>query len=81
MLHHGAPTSKRTMCWSNMPEVSLLDLGVLKKEVKEASTSKTLTRISMCPSQSVCQLRKILEQKGGAKVLWHGFFENKSVSW
>ena len=44
MLLHGTPTSKRTVTYSNMKEIGRLDLGVLKKEVKEQRTSKTLTR-------------------------------------
>lgn len=44
MLLHGAATSKRTWVYSNMAEVQDLDLGILKKSVKEAKESKPLTR-------------------------------------
>lgn len=44
MMHHGAGSSKRTVCYSNMQEISLLDLGVLKKSEKEAKKTRTTTR-------------------------------------
>ena len=44
MMLHGSPTSKRTVAYSNMQEVTMLDRGRLSKAVKDKNTSKTLTR-------------------------------------
>lgn len=43
MILHGAPSSKRTWCYSNMQEIGMLDLGKLKKDVRTSKTSSTLT--------------------------------------
>ena len=44
MLLHGSPTSKRTIIYSNMTTISLLDLGKLDRRTKEARTEKALVR-------------------------------------
>ena len=44
MALHGGPTPKRTLLYSCMQEISHLDLGPLKKEVREALTGKPLVR-------------------------------------
>ena len=43
-MHHGHPSAKPTKCWSNMPQISLLDLGRLPKEEREAKTFLQTTR-------------------------------------
>ena len=47
---HGHPSPKPTICWSNMGEIQLLDMGSLKKEVREERTSLKTTR---CYSQKL----------------------------
>ena len=44
MMHHGSGSSKRTVVYSNMAEVAMLDLGVLKKSEKEQKKTRTTTR-------------------------------------
>ena len=44
MMHHGGPSPKRTWLWSNMPEISQLDHGVLPKQVRDANTTVKTTR-------------------------------------
>lgn len=44
MMHHGAPSPKRTWLWSNMPEIELLNYGTLTKAVREANTSSKTVR-------------------------------------
>ena len=44
MMHHGAPSPKRTICYSNMRQVSLLDMGTLTKAFKEERSGAKLTR-------------------------------------
>lgn len=46
MMLHGASTPKRTTCYSNMPEVHMLDRGKLSKSKREAETSQQLTSAS-----------------------------------
>lgn len=44
MMHHGAPSPKRTWLWSNMPEIELLNHGTLTKAVREANASSKTVR-------------------------------------
>lgn len=44
MLHHGAPSPKRTIIYSNMPTIARLDHGVLDKATRESKTESTLVR-------------------------------------
>ena len=44
MCLHGSPTSKRTIVYSCMQEIQMLDLGPLTKAEKERRTKKKLTR-------------------------------------
>lgn len=51
---HGGPSSKRTWCYSNMSEVSSLDVGRLKKDDRERDTSAVLTR----PSHAIWRMKR-----------------------
>ena len=44
MMLLGHPSSKPTTCWSNIPEISMLDLGKLSRSEKESRTSLQTTR-------------------------------------
>lgn len=44
MMHHGAPSPKRTWLWSNMPEIEMLNHGTLTKAVREANTTSKTVR-------------------------------------
>lgn len=44
MMLHGGPSAKRTWLWSNMPEIVTLDLGPLRKEVREQNTTAHTVR-------------------------------------
>ena len=39
MLHHGGPTSKRTVTYSNIPEIGQFDRGTLRQAEKVVKTS------------------------------------------
>ena len=39
MLHHGSPSSKRTVAYSNIPEIEQFDCGTLRLAEKVAKTS------------------------------------------
>jgi len=44
MLHHGAPSSKRTVFWGNLRSMSLLDKGRLSHTERDSKTSVKTTR-------------------------------------
>lgn len=48
MQLHGHPSPKPTTCWSNMPEINLLDVGKLTKAEKEKRTTLQTTRHLPC---------------------------------
>lgn len=54
MMLHGAPSSKPTICFSNMREIGMLDLGTLTVSEKEKRTTKKLTRILPSVNFSDC---------------------------
>ena len=49
MMHHGAPSGKRSITFSNHPLIRGLDLGVLSKKEREAKTKVKTTRASHAP--------------------------------
>ena len=69
MMLHGAPSCKRTILYSNMPEVCRLDLGKLTKHEKETRTTKKLT--SHLDANAVwfhCASRCLQERKGRGQI-------------
>ena len=78
MLLYGAPTSKRTWCYSNMREVHFLDAGKLTRAVREEKTKKKLTRSLVAIHQNGFwlkalfslhpQLRALHEWKGRGQI-------------
>jgi hypothetical protein len=44
MQKHGAASPKRTILWSVMKEISMLDLGVLTKQEREEKTTRQTVR-------------------------------------
>ena len=81
MALHGGPTPKRTLLYSCMREISCLDLGPLKKEVREALTGKPLVRCFVavvCGMSSYVFFTRILTIPYMANDLSQGKYRDKA---
>ena len=49
MMHHGGLSAKPTLCYSNGPWISGLNMGKLPKNIRESNTVLKTTRCSADP--------------------------------